>query len=1258
MPASKNFLAILIFFLLPLFSFSQNSYWMQKAGSVTADEGQDITIDANGNTYTTGYFSGTAAFGNITLNSSGLTDIFIAKNNNIGGYEWAVKAGGPGSDRGLSIKADDQGNTYITGFFYGTASFKNQTIVSEGLQDIFIAKYNNAGALQWVKSAGGSNADIGYGINIDNAGNVAVTGEFVGTADFGSTSIVSMNNTIDIFTTKLSSTGNFLWTKKGSAPFIDRGLDIACDAFGNIYVTGQFTDTITFDVTHNNNMYNAIFLIKYDSSGQEKWFRKIGGATFNIANGIAVDQNNDILLTGDFKGNLIFFGSPNITLTNQYVNRIFLAKYSSEGNLLWMRADGSESEVTSKNICVDTLGNSYIIGNFKCKLSQYADEYGQGTFNSVGFWDIFVSKYNAFGTWAWSRQTGGREDDYGAGITVNKQEQVFITGSFYDKIHTTASNLFIGYNTTPMYPGGAYCNDVYYGYYQRLESTGNSDILIAKNIDTTRQPYDYYLRSSIGCDKSFLGVCINKPYSLGCTDSVVFCKEGYLNTYSNTNSVGPGFNYVWSQGDTIGYIYTSSSGWFSVIQTSEDGCFISADSIYVTVNPLPAKPTISDSENINNNALNTTPVGLCGDSVLLTGSNLGTGNLYGWNNVLNNQEAYWAKSSGRYYFYVQNIYGCRDSNFVDLILDSLFVTFEPEMVCLEDTDKNDSISICAGSFFQMFIYDTLTNPSAQLNCINSIIMWSSTLNTITYKPVTNCSDYIYSLNKFFPQQTGFYQINATLIRSNYCEGDTVNINKTIYVNVLPEPDVLISGDTMLCPNDSVLLIGSGAADYYWGDKNSAAPEYNNDSIWMDKPGNYYVWGLNSLGCIDTTPVNIYIKPQPNVSMDPIIGLICPNDSVQLTCNGIGPFQWQGPAGPVAGDTSSIKVNVPGFYYCIRTDSDNCTLISNSVLVNQYATPFLLPSPTNFLCNEDTLTISVITNEGSTIQWQSPLSGSNNTQLVSSPGIYTCSINSCGITTTAQIEIFQSLVTANITANGPLTFCSGDSVTLYANPGMPHYLWEPGAFSDSVLTVYTSGIYILTASDDNGCAVSSDPIEVIVGSGIVSTPLVSDTIICYGDDALITATGSGSIQWFDNFTDNNLVYTGHSLFLPGLSSSRTYYLVSTDSGCYSSRVPVQIGIENCDSIFIPNVFTPNGEGPNDVFLFTIKRFKCFYAEIYNRWGMIIYKWDNGYEGWDGTIMQSGKKASDGVYYYLMNYCDYISGEIKSYKGFVHLLGNRE
>src|ERR1035441_8657504 len=118
-----------------LFTAFAQQFWLQHAGSPTIDEGVDIASDAAGNTYATGYFTSSATFGAFTLTSFGMEDIYLTKLDNNGIYQWAVKAGGTLSDRPTSIKTDAAGNSYITGWYYGTATFGTFNITAVGAQD-------------------------------------------------------------------------------------------------------------------------------------------------------------------------------------------------------------------------------------------------------------------------------------------------------------------------------------------------------------------------------------------------------------------------------------------------------------------------------------------------------------------------------------------------------------------------------------------------------------------------------------------------------------------------------------------------------------------------------------------------------------------------------------------------------------------------------------------------------------------------------------------------------------------------------------------------------------------------------------------------------------------------------------------------------------------------------------------------------------------------------------------------------------------
>ncbi|MEO5641947.1 MAG: gliding motility-associated C-terminal domain-containing protein [Bacteroidia bacterium] len=1278
---TKRIFILLVTILLLQQKLEAQTYWMQSAGGQTIDQGLDVSVDGAGNTYVTGYFTSSAAFGSTTLSSSGIDDMFIAKLGVNGLYNWAVKGGGINSDRALSIKSDAAGNSYVTGFFYGTATFGPNTITSAGAQDVFIAKYNTAGTCLWAKSAGGSGADIGNGITVDNAGNVIVTGEFAGNSSFGSTTLTSMNGSTDVFTTKLDANGNFLWTKQGAASLTDRGIDVDCDAAGNIYVTGQFSDTITFDVVHLNTMLNAVYVVKYNAAGTEQWFRTIGGGAVNFANSIACDNAGGIYLTGDFQGTISFFGATTTTLNATYANRIFIAKYDASGGLTWNLAESSDSPLSSKSISCNG-SNVFIGGNFKCTFDSYSARYGAGLFNSSGYWDIFEGKYTSAGTWVMGRQLGGKQDQLCNGIAVDPAGNPHMAGSYNYSLVTPTTPAFYGFSLYPGYaiaatdsivPQGQNCSDPNYGNYATAASAGNSDIFVGNPIDPARAPYDYYYRTGSGCSTDFVGTCINLYTGLDFLcggDTVDFCQQGQLYASTNTSffnppssGTGPDFTYHWSNNATTPFTNVSTSGYYSVVITTADGCYSSEDTIYAAIHPSPPTPWISDNVVINTNAPAPQEIHICADSVLLVGGNFANGSSVYWQgpafypNAVQNDSAM-VDSSGAYVFIVTDVFGCSVSNHVDVILDHPLVPIDPAMICLEDPDFNDTITTCENVMLTLFPYDTLGNPTANYQCIDGLtqVLWTVTPASATIFPTSDCNTN-FALTYLTVHDTGWYTITETIIRTTACGNDTTIGTHSFYIIVLPAPPpgslvLTISPNVLLCPGDSALLVVSGGTTYIW---NTLA---TNDSIVVYNPGNYFVNGTstvsNSYGCSTlssaTAVVNVSYTPQPLILMNPVDGLICPGDSVQLTVSGNGIFSWQGPNGPLGGNGNTLYVNSPGTYYCIETTTDSCTLLSNSVVIQQYNTPQLQAMPSGILCPGDTIVISLTASSGSAVTWNAPLSGNSLTQTITTPGVYSCTVLACNLATTVAITIVSTSVSADITPLTTTTICVGDSVLLGANAGMATYNWQPGGSTDTSIYVYTDGWYYLTTADSGSC-LAQDSFQVNFTPNTLTSPFGDDTTVCIGTQVTLIASGAPTLTWYDA-PGGNVLATGPVLQVGGVTATTVFYVLTNDGICRSQPEPVTVYAQDC-SPQIPNVFTPNGDGTNDVFTIYMPYATDMHVEIYDRWGVLVHEWD-GLDGyWDGTYMNNGKKVVDGVYYYIVRVAD-LNQWWTSQSGFIQLI----
>jgi hypothetical protein len=311
---------LLIFNVLSiLFSKAQSlDYrWGKSIGGTSFDEGRSVSIDALGNVYTTGYFSDLVDFdpgpNTYTLNSTASDAIFISKIDADGNFVWAKAIGGtPNSNFGNSIKVDAAGNSYIAGFFNDTTDFDPgigvANLISIGIIDAFILKLDMNGNYLWVKSFGNTLYNRANALELDQLGNVLLTGYFVGTVDFDpSPNVFNLNtNGIgDVFILKLDPAGNFVWAKNIGGFYFDIGNCITADANGNVYIVGEYEGTVDFDPSANTFNLTpdtgvGTFLLKLDATGGFIWAKNLGGSTANIGRSIAVDNNGNIYATGYF----------------------------------------------------------------------------------------------------------------------------------------------------------------------------------------------------------------------------------------------------------------------------------------------------------------------------------------------------------------------------------------------------------------------------------------------------------------------------------------------------------------------------------------------------------------------------------------------------------------------------------------------------------------------------------------------------------------------------------------------------------------------------------------------------------------------------------------------------------------------------------------------------------------------------------------------------------------------------------------------
>lgn len=1187
-------------------------HWAIDMGGAGGDGVTDLRTGPDGYLYATGEFSATMEVAGTTYQSHGGTDVFVAKLDATGSILWLVTAGGPQIDRAGKLAVDATGHLAVTGQFMGASDLFGSALASAGgTLDFFIAVLNTTdGSAQWVRS-GGSDVyvDRANGVALSPNGNVTVVGEFKGTATFDGGSLTSMPDpftllpSFDAFMLSYDAGGDPLWLKQGSAEFTDRAVDVVSDPQSNIYVCGQFSDTISFDQTHFNAMYNATFILKMDAQANELWFRRCGGGAFNHVRDMLWTTENNLLLAGDLQGTMLYIEDVPVPIQGDDPYGYYLMRVSPDGDHISDTTIGSMNPVTVRSI--DQLADTVAVyGLFECQFTDLSEYYdGTGLFMSIGPQDFFVSKHQLVDwTMVQAQQFGSQEEKRAGGVALLPDGEIVFSGSYGRKLF---------YPATDEYPLGdeayvawcahwhgnydnnleLYCQDSSYFTYVSNRSAGMKDGFIARLFVRDRSPYDIWERTDTSsCERSSLDLCIRELQwheNDGCIDTAEVCGAGYLSIIGECDSyniwdfiaysepcgciypdhIGPDLEFLWSSGETTSHIW-AGTGWHSCTVTTANGCWSWTDSIYVLAHPWVPEPLIWDEQEVNEgNPWPAHEITICGPTWLWTEDEppgyeavwLTPDSVFS-DSILVSEDGFYTVA-----WLTDNI--CTGGNVIHVVAPEAGqvpnitgVEFEWFVEWQPDTVAGDTVVVCPND---PCVYGLIV-PTWYINGVPAVI--DSSVN-ITYATGdcggdNNLGSEQGLLWAVYQTTSGWYQWHTTGTVNNGPCGDedyAFAFTDSIYVMVIPYPDMEILGPQVLCPGDSaVLVVQCDPCDSLLWSDNGVFGDLHSGQVTIYAPGEYQVMGWNAYGdryCPRST--NIWIAPvePPTLFMEP--SLICPGDTAMLWTGHPGPlYEWLGPGGLINTQNDTLLVTEFGDYYLTTTDTSGCTLTNGPIELGAFSSPFLDVQPDFVLCPGDEVTIEVVTNDPGSIVWAAPLSGSDPLQVITEPGLYSCSVSSC-TTETLSAYILGGTPHAEIVPSGPYALCAGDSLLLTGLDGEAVYLWDHYLFEQS-LTVFGPGTHDLVVFDELGC---TDTTMITIDLATITESLdVSGDTTCAGGNGLLIAMGSGVFTWYADSALTDIMATGDTLIISNALVTTTVFLIQEEGSCTSEAQSVTLLVQ--------------------------------------------------------------------------------------------------
>lgn len=316
-----------------------NPIWSRRFGDSSTQIAMEMAIDGDGNLVYVSRINGTIDFGEGTLKAKGGNDVLVFKLDGEGNHLWSKLFGGNEPERAVRLTFDAENNVILTGAFTGTAKFGAQTFESQGERDAFVLELDrDTGEPTFAMQLGGVGDDMGFGVDVDQNGDVVIAGRFAAPFEIGN-QMLDHAGGVDIYVARLDEAGEVLWAESFGGPGVDEIHDLHLQQNGDIVLLGGISETVDFGGGPLESAgVRDIFLATLDGQGGHVWSESYGDAGDQFETdgtnswlNFALDANGNIHVGGTLYGVLDFGAGGQLAAKSEYAD-VFYAQFGAGGD--------------------------------------------------------------------------------------------------------------------------------------------------------------------------------------------------------------------------------------------------------------------------------------------------------------------------------------------------------------------------------------------------------------------------------------------------------------------------------------------------------------------------------------------------------------------------------------------------------------------------------------------------------------------------------------------------------------------------------------------------------------------------------------------------------------------------------------------------------------------------------------------------------------------------------------------------------------